>query len=48
MYDVVINKKIMIHVSSFIEVILVTFLCYYVFGFVYPPQIEGTLEAIQR
>ncbi|KAK0159473.1 hypothetical protein PV327_011100 [Microctonus hyperodae] len=47
-YDVVINKKIIIHAASFTEGILITFLCYYVFGLVYPPQIEGTLEAIQR
>ncbi|KAK0175004.1 hypothetical protein PV327_008789 [Microctonus hyperodae] len=47
-YNVVINKKTMIHVPSFTEGILTTFLCYYVFGFVYPPPIEGTLEAIQR
>ncbi|XP_057334458.1 uncharacterized protein LOC130673460 [Microplitis mediator] len=47
-YKVVIEKKIIIHVDSFLDGILTTFLSYYVFGFVYPKDIEGTLEAIQR
>ncbi|KAH0556689.1 hypothetical protein KQX54_001817 [Cotesia glomerata] len=47
-YHIVINKSIMIHAPSFTESILTTFLCYYVFSIVYPPEIEDTLEAIQR
>lgn len=48
LYDVVIDEEIVIRVKSFLEGILITFLTYYVFGIVYPPEIEGTLEAIQR
>ncbi|XP_045457342.1 uncharacterized protein LOC123667492 [Melitaea cinxia] len=47
-YNVVINKNIIIHAESFSSGLLTTFLCYYVFGIVYPQEIEGTLEAIQR
>lgn len=47
-YNVVINKEIVIHAESFSNGLLTTFLCYYVFGIVYPQEIEGTLEAIQR
>ncbi|XP_053597872.1 uncharacterized protein LOC103579333 [Microplitis demolitor] len=47
-YHIVINKSIMIYAPSFTEGILTTFLCYYVFSIVNPPEIEGTLEAIQR
>lgn len=47
-YNVVINKDIIIHAESFSSGLLTTFLCCYVFGIVYPQEIEGTLEAIQR
>ncbi|XP_044733818.1 uncharacterized protein LOC123300079 [Chrysoperla carnea] len=48
LYDIVINKEIIIHAKSFSEGLLTTFLCYYVFRIAYPQEIEGTLEAIQR
>ncbi|KAJ8946593.1 hypothetical protein NQ314_008848 [Rhamnusium bicolor] len=47
-YNAVINKDIVLHADSFADGLLITFLCYYVFGIVYPTEIEGTLEAIQR
>lgn len=47
-YKVIIEKKNIIHVPSFLDGLLITFLSYYVFGFAYPKEIEGTLEAIQR
>lgn len=47
-YHIVINKSVLIHAPSFTEGIWTTFLCYYVFSVVYPQEIEGTFEAIQR
>ncbi|KAH0540114.1 hypothetical protein KQX54_012996 [Cotesia glomerata] len=47
-YNIVIEKDIIIHANSFKDGLLTTFLAYYVFGIVYPKEIEGTLEAIQR
>ncbi|XP_074093871.1 uncharacterized protein LOC141524113 isoform X2 [Cotesia typhae] len=43
-FNVVIEKN----VNSFLDGILITFLSYFIFGFLYPPEIEGTLEVIQR
>ncbi|XP_074099292.1 uncharacterized protein LOC141527621 [Cotesia typhae] len=42
------KKKIIVNVRSFLDGILITFLLYFIFGYVYPPEIEGTLEVIQR
>ncbi|XP_074108519.1 uncharacterized protein LOC141533495 [Cotesia typhae] len=47
-YHVVIEKKIIVNVRSFLDGILITFLLYFIFGYVYPPEIKGTLEVIQR
>ncbi|CAG5100673.1 Protein of unknown function [Cotesia congregata] len=47
-YNVVIEKSIIIGANSFLDGILITFLTYFIFGFVYSPEIEGTLEIIQR
>ncbi|XP_074098571.1 uncharacterized protein LOC141527153 [Cotesia typhae] len=47
-FNVVIEKNVIINVNSFLDGILITFLSYFIFRFLYPPEIEGTLEVIQR
>ncbi|XP_067213727.1 uncharacterized protein [Linepithema humile] len=47
-YDVVIEQTIIINVPNVLQRILITFLCYYIFGYAYPQEITKTLEFIQR
>ncbi|KAJ8665787.1 hypothetical protein QAD02_007449 [Eretmocerus hayati] len=47
-FYVMIEKSHRIKCNSFLHGILVTFLCYYVFGYNYPIPVEKSMEFIQR
>ncbi|XP_071573700.1 uncharacterized protein [Temnothorax nylanderi] len=46
--DVVLEEKVVLCARGVLDGFLITFLAYYVFGYVYLPEVQKTLEFIQR